>query len=565
MSDQFILFHYQFQQNNINKLNRINTKKGIYKNLEHIEISHYEIYRKKFYGKGQFGAIYGCLDQQNPNLQLCAKVLKLEYVDQLILKREVEIIQVLMSIQRENKNLIQVFECLYNHGTLSRRRSQITFGQNKNQPFTIEEAVKIVAQIANGYKTLYKCRIIHRDIKPANILISNGVFKITCLGMRLVIKDMNYAQNFNTVGTLAYAAPQLFLESKFSSKADVYSLGVIFYSINLWIITYIGQYIPGTISKIKRSQKKHQNNVMNNVQQGLYHKILENQFKRCFIMMKMKDIISKSNNQQTPIEITRPKLQSQPTFAKFKNYYRVNDISENKILQIICILATISDLANICHKYLQEQSKLYYMIIILRSGQNFFLLKQGELIFLSLSVSEYRYELMQNILGLLINQYFQLNPELQQIISPYQLHENYQINDVNSKTLKEYIQRTLNTSILFLKQYYYTYFQEDECKFFNSGFKRNIPEVKQLKKVLEQDDDTNYLFFAKKFSFLLKSFQESFSQNLNEPNNKKQYIQRNYGLLNLLNRMNILETQFSIMESLRTRPADILQYTKIIS
>ncbi|CAD8133136.1 unnamed protein product [Paramecium pentaurelia] len=538
-------------------------KKGIFKNSEPIEISHYQIDRKKFYGKGQYGAVYGCTDHQNPNRQLCAKVLKVEDVDQLILKREIEIISVLMPIQKENKNLIQVFEVFNEkqHGSVyiimelcqeGDLKQLMDKRKKKNQLFTIDEAIKIVAQIANGYQTLYNCRIIHRDIKPANILISNGVFKIADLGMGRVIEDMNYAQNFTKVGTPAYAAPQLFLESKFSSKADVYSLGVIFYQLIYGQLPIQANTQPELLQKLrslKATPKQCDEQcptgfVPQNIRELIQKMLYYDENERCswldvFKSDALSQILSESNNQQIPIQITKSKLQSITSTVQYQNYYRVEEISNNKILQITRILTTKSDLANKCHKYLQEQ----------KSGQTVFPLKQGELILLSLSVSGYRYKLIQNILGLLLNQYYQLIPELQEIISPQELQENSQINDVNSKTLKEYIQKTLNQSILL--------FREDECKFFNSSFKRDLPEVKELKKNLEQDDGTNYLFFAQKFSFFYKFFEESFSENKNEPNNQK--------LLKYLDKMNEVVTQFSIQEFLKTRPTDILEKSKSLS
>jgi serine/threonine protein kinase len=46
--------------------------------------------------------------------------------------------------------------------------------------------------IIEGFKVLYKAKIIHRDIKPANILLHKGVAKITDFGFARVIEtEMN--------------------------------------------------------------------------------------------------------------------------------------------------------------------------------------------------------------------------------------------------------------------------------------------------------------------------------------------------------------------------------------
>ncbi|CAD8193913.1 unnamed protein product [Paramecium octaurelia] len=538
-------------------------KKSIIKNSEPIQISHYQIDKKKFYGKGQYGAVYGCSDIQNPDLQLCAKVLKVEDVDQLILKREVEIIQMLMPIQRENQNLIQVFEVFNekSHGSIyiimelckDGDLKQLLDKRKKNQPFTIDEAINIVGQIANGYKTLYKSRIMHRDIKPANILIQNGVFKIADLGMGRVIEDMNYAQNFTKVGTPAYAAPQLFLESKFSSRADVYSLGVIFYQLIYGQLPIQAKTQPELLQKLRTlkatpiqcDEQCPTGIVPQNVRQLIQKMLYYDEHERCswmdvFSSDVLNQTLSHTLSTQTPTNTHQGFHQNRSGPVNYQIYYRVNEISDNKILHIIRILTNKSDQANKCHKNLQDQKSL----------QTAFPLKSGELILLSLSISGYRYKLIQNILGLLLNQYLQLIPQLQAIITPEELQENFKINDLNSKSLKEYIQKILNASILL--------FREDECRFFNSCFNRDMSQVKEMKKVLEQDDDTNYLFFAQSFSFFFDSFKESFTKNLNEPTNQK--------LLDLLNNMNELETKFSTEKSLIKPPSDILEQTnKIIS
>jgi serine/threonine-protein kinase ULK/ATG1 len=54
------------------------------------------------------------------------------------------------------------------------------------------EAVIFLKNIVEGFKRLYKLKIIHRDIKPANILLSGGVAKITDFGFaRMIETEMN--------------------------------------------------------------------------------------------------------------------------------------------------------------------------------------------------------------------------------------------------------------------------------------------------------------------------------------------------------------------------------------
>ncbi len=73
--------------------------------------------------------------------------------------------------------------------------------------------------------------IIHRDIKPDNILIKNGIIKISDFGFsRYAIFEGQ--ENFtNGIGTPLYMSPQLLNNSKYTSKCDVWSVGVVLYQM----------------------------------------------------------------------------------------------------------------------------------------------------------------------------------------------------------------------------------------------------------------------------------------------------------------------------------------------
>ena len=69
-----------------------------------------------------------------------------------------------------------------------------------------------------------------RDLKPDNILIHNGVIKIADFGFSRVLENpMEDAARYTNLGTPNYMSPQMLLEKNYSSKTDVWSLGVIFF------------------------------------------------------------------------------------------------------------------------------------------------------------------------------------------------------------------------------------------------------------------------------------------------------------------------------------------------
>jgi hypothetical protein len=72
--------------------------------------------------------------------------------------------------------------------------------------------------------------IIHRDLKPSNILITfgnNGRFvKLADFGLATVHKDEGESHT-KEMGTMKYVAPEVMISSKYDTRADIYSLGLI--------------------------------------------------------------------------------------------------------------------------------------------------------------------------------------------------------------------------------------------------------------------------------------------------------------------------------------------------
>jgi len=93
----------------------------------------------------------------------------------------------------------------------------------------------IVEQIAKGLQAFHRLEMVHQDLKPDNIMIdSTGTVKIIDFGATRVAGVMEIAtpiEQINLLGSAAYAAPEYFLGELGSSRADIYSLGVIAYQM----------------------------------------------------------------------------------------------------------------------------------------------------------------------------------------------------------------------------------------------------------------------------------------------------------------------------------------------
>ncbi len=94
----------------------------------------------------------------------------------------------------------------------------------------VSDINNIIAQLAEALHYAHQEGVIHRDVKPANILILPGMkAKITDFGIaRLAASDLTQSGQF--IGTPNYMSPeQLAGKSQIDGRADLFSLGVIFY------------------------------------------------------------------------------------------------------------------------------------------------------------------------------------------------------------------------------------------------------------------------------------------------------------------------------------------------
>src|SRR5215471_5672848 len=102
---------------------------------------------------------------------------------------------------------------------------------------TPEQALRIVPQICDALQYAHEEGIVHRDIKPENILLDRkGRVKIADFGLaKLLGRDtgnFTLTGSRQVMGTLYYMAPeQVERPLQVDHRADIYSLGVVFYEM----------------------------------------------------------------------------------------------------------------------------------------------------------------------------------------------------------------------------------------------------------------------------------------------------------------------------------------------
>ncbi len=113
----------------------------------------------------------------------------------------------------------------------------------RERKFTPEEALAIVPPLCDALQFAHDQGIVHRDIKPENLLLDKaGRVKVADFGIAKILgtvgeeqSDGSVSAENNTqhaVGTPGYSAPEQKSDpQRVDNRADIYSLGVVFYEM----------------------------------------------------------------------------------------------------------------------------------------------------------------------------------------------------------------------------------------------------------------------------------------------------------------------------------------------
>ncbi|MBN2323685.1 MAG: serine/threonine protein kinase [Spirochaetes bacterium] len=119
-----------------------------------------------------------------------------------------------------------------------------------------EAALLIFSEICRGLKYAHDKDVIHRDIKPANVLISKqGEVKLTDFGIATSkeAEEEGLTKIGMTLGTPAYMSPEQIADtSKVDMRADIYSMGVMFYEMLTGKKPFPSRFSPDVIDKISK-------------------------------------------------------------------------------------------------------------------------------------------------------------------------------------------------------------------------------------------------------------------------------------------------------------------------
>ena len=110
-----------------------------------------------------------------------------------------------------------------------------TLKKRMGQPMPWQEAVRILIPIANALEYAHEHKVVHRDVKPANILLTEkGQPMLTDFGIAKILEMEDGHTLTGTgmgIGTPEYMSPEQGMGRDVDGRADIYSMGIIFYEL----------------------------------------------------------------------------------------------------------------------------------------------------------------------------------------------------------------------------------------------------------------------------------------------------------------------------------------------
>lgn len=104
-------------------------------------------------------------------------------------------------------------------------------GEKLKAGLSLRESVRIIKQLADALDFAHRKNIIHRDIKPANIMFrEDGAAVLTDFGIAKELESQaELTQAGVVIGTPRYMSPEQIRGDKVDHRADIYSLGIVFF------------------------------------------------------------------------------------------------------------------------------------------------------------------------------------------------------------------------------------------------------------------------------------------------------------------------------------------------
>jgi serine/threonine protein kinase len=110
---------------------------------------------------------------------------------------------------------------------------------SKETLLPVDIVVRVIKEVAEALNYSSRMNILHLDIKPGNIIVSRDFSRVKVMDFGCASIDGKRDDMLLIAGSVNYMAPEQLIEGgKIDARADIYSLGAVFYRLITGCVTY---------------------------------------------------------------------------------------------------------------------------------------------------------------------------------------------------------------------------------------------------------------------------------------------------------------------------------------
>lgn len=208
-------------------------------------------------GKGGMGCVY--LARDNQGQRAAVKLLAAELTTSAgAVSRFLREISVLRKL--DHPNIVRLFDSGEHQGRLYYVMEYIA-GEDyfellrRHTRLPWPEVLALALDISAALKHAHNQGVIHRDIKPSNLIRTpDGRVKLTDFGVAHVFSEEHITRPGAVVGTAEYLSPEQASGKPASPRSDLYSLGVVLYTLLTGRNPFVGPNIVDILHKHRYAQ-----------------------------------------------------------------------------------------------------------------------------------------------------------------------------------------------------------------------------------------------------------------------------------------------------------------------
>jgi serine/threonine protein kinase len=195
-------------------------------------------------GRGGMGTVYRAMDQMLQR-EVAIKVLNAELNDPEIARRfRAEAVTV---ARLNHPGIATIYELFEHEGQWLMvmefvRGETLEHMVDRMGPLAPQRAAELCMQALIALAHAHSLGVVHRDLKPANLMVTDsGTVKIMDFGIARVSGSEHLTGVGFMMGTPAYMSPEQVMGHEIDSRADLYSMGVVFYRLSSGKLPFTGE------------------------------------------------------------------------------------------------------------------------------------------------------------------------------------------------------------------------------------------------------------------------------------------------------------------------------------